>query len=47
MGTGTVEVLVPSALPFSSVRSHKLLYLVKEFREGKKSLLGHKMSWIT
>lgn len=47
MGTGTVEVLVPSALPFSSVRSHKLLYLVKEFREGKKSLLGHGMSWIT
>lgn len=47
VGTGKVEVLVPCALLFSSVRSHKLLYLVKEFREGKKSVLGHGLSWIT
>lgn len=34
VSAGKAEVPVPCALQFSSVRSHKSLYLVKEFREG-------------
>lgn len=48
VGAGKADVLVPSAPPFSPMRPHGPLYLVKGFKEDKKSHQGPRAeSWIT